>query len=134
MESYFFFTFTVTSWHAYQERLFADPVYTSLKLQCPNPFPDSTSHLAATNLPVPPDSSGGNGVNYHQYGSANFRHQHETGAAVSSTDPDYGAGTTVHNASTSYSQVHHGINLHQRRGSLQLWQFLVALLDEPTQR
>lgn len=30
--------------------------------------------------------------------------------------------------------IHSSGSLHQRRGSLQLWQFLVALLDEPASR
>lgn len=131
------FFFAVSSWHAYQERLFADPIYTSLKLQCPqqgqqghlpNPFPDSTSHLTSVNLA---DSSVAAAAaqaasyhhhhhHHHQY--ATFRHQHaEANTVVSSTEPDYGSGigTTIQNGgSTGLNQISHGINLHQRRGKL----------------
>lgn len=54
-------------------------------------------------------------------------------------DSDY-----VNNSPTTTSTNHHSLTnilnsttsttTHQRRGSLQLWQFLVALLDEPASR
>lgn len=130
---------SATPWHCYQDRLFTDPIYTSLKLQCSQqqhipatPFPDSTSHLAASTTnsmsQMPPDSSG---LNYHH--AYSFRHHQDAAATgVSSTDPDYGGG--ISSAQSSLNQIPHGLNIHQRRGSLQLWQFLVALLDEPAQR
>lgn len=49
-------------------------------------------------------------------------------------DVDY-----MHNSSSNMPQANvlnstASVGTHQRRGSLQLWQFLVALLDEPTSR
>lgn len=143
---YFLYSAAV-SWHCYQDRLFSDPIYTSLKLQCPqqqhipaSPFPDSTSHLSSTSnsmVQIQPDSSvgggGGSGSSLNYHSAYAFRHHQEASTAtVSSTDPDYGGG--ISSAQSSLNQLPHGINIHQRRGSLQLWQFLVALLDEPAQR
>lgn len=129
--------FPVTSWHSYQERLFTDPIYTSLKLQpgthqhipvTHSQYPDSTSHIASTaTSQVPSDTSGLS--SYPQ--TYTFRHQDTSTTVVSSTDQEY---PTIASPQSTLNQVHNGINLHQRRGSLQLWQFLVALLDEPTQR
>lgn len=126
---------TVSSW--YPERLFVDPIYTSLKLQCPQQslaIPDSTSHLAAAVASNSTESSS------YQYSSSSFRPHHvETPSSataansVSSTEPDYGGVSQASSSASLNSQISHGINLHQRRGSLQLWQFLVALLDEPAQ-
>lgn len=69
-------------------------------------------------------------------------------AAVSSTDAEYEAVLhaggaqmlSVHSTHVASSSSAHngnavtGVGMHQRRGSLQLWQFLVALLDEPSAR
>lgn len=54
---------------------------------------------------------------------------------VSSTEPDFGSNIVSSNHS-AINVIHStaGGTLHQRRGSLQLWQFLVALLDEPAAR
>lgn len=78
---------------------------------------------------IPPDSSG---LNYHHAYSFRQHQDASTTTGVSSTDPDYGG--SINSAQSSLNQLPHGINIHQRRGSLQLWQFLVALLDEPAQR
>lgn len=56
---------------------------------------------------------------------------------VTSTEPEFPVSSM---SSNHHGHHHHTSNgggsnsLHQRRGSLQLWQFLVALLDEPTAR
>lgn len=53
---------------------------------------------------------------------------------------DYAGNTSglLNNTNNSVSQMNglnaQAMNPHQRRGSLQLWQFLVALLDEPASR
>ncbi|XP_049548301.1 ETV5-related protein Ets96B-like [Anopheles darlingi] len=183
------------AWHTYSERMFSDPLYTSLKLQTQQSsppqlvpqhsiFPDSTSsHLATAAAAAAaavsleshqhsllaghgtsqPSSGGGGGGDGHHASSVaeSFLHQQSTAGAgsvgyayrqtadmVSSSESDYcnGSGTTG-NAGTIASISTTTTNpsplsalqggpgagpLHQRRGSLQLWQFLVALLDEPT--
>ncbi|XP_063706245.1 protein C-ets-2-like [Culicoides brevitarsis] len=123
----------VTNWQSYQERWFADPIYTSMKLQSNNnqhlshsPYPDSTSHLtSASSSQIVSDTSSTS--SYSQ--SFGYRHQ-DSSTVVSSTDSEY---PTIASSPSSLNQIHNGIGLHQRRGSLQLWQFLVALLDEPSQ-
>lgn len=58
-------------------------------------------------------------------------------AAVSSTEPDFGSSSVVSSNHAGNVNVIHSTasgSLNQRRGSLQLWQFLVALLDEPAAR
>lgn len=56
------------------------------------------------------------------------------------TAQDYGNNVSAHSANANHPPTHlNGLNntapgTHQRRGSLQLWQFLVALLDEPESR
>uniref|UniRef100_A0A336MJH9 CSON002020 protein n=1 Tax=Culicoides sonorensis TaxID=179676 RepID=A0A336MJH9_CULSO len=135
---FFFCILTVSSWHSYQERLFTDPIYTSLKLQPGShhhipgshaQFPDSTSHLnsSASQVPTSQDTSG---LSAYSQNYASYRHQDPSTTVVSSTDSEY---PSLSSPQSNINQVQHGINLHQRRGSLQLWQFLVALLDEPSQ-
>lgn len=134
----FLITQSVSSWHSYQERLFTDPIYTSLKLQpgthhqhipvSHSQYPDSTSHLASTASSQISNETSGLSSYAQTY---TFRHQDPSTTVVSSTDPEY---PPLPSPQSSLNQVHNGINLHQRRGSLQLWQFLVALLDEPSQR
>lgn len=96
-----------------------------------SPYPDSTSHhlspssIHGASTTQLPDSSG----TYQNYP---FRPS-ET-SIVTSTEPDYGAvsNLTGQNLSTPPNlQTTNTTSIHQRRGSLQLWQFLVALLDEP---
>lgn len=64
---------------------------------------------------------------------------------VTSTDPEFGANGSMSSEQLHSSHQHHLLHhsssggggpggMHQRRGSLQLWQFLVALLDEPAAR
>jgi ets translocation variant 5 len=152
---------TVSSWHSqYNERMFNDPLYTTLKLQSPmgqhqttqqqqqqqqisvsastssphhlhqqiNPYPDSTSHHSLSTVPsVPlPDST------YHHHHHSNYIYR--SSDISSSTEQDYPVTpliTSTHTHSLGISQTG---QVHQRRGSLQLWQFLVALLDEPSVR
>lgn len=52
----------------------------------------------------------------------------DSSTAVSSTDSDFKL-ESLYAANNNISTSH---TVSQRRGSLQLWQFLVALLDEPT--
>uniref|UniRef100_A0A182F169 Uncharacterized protein n=1 Tax=Anopheles albimanus TaxID=7167 RepID=A0A182F169_ANOAL len=179
------------AWHTYSERMFSDPLYTSLKLQTQQSsppqlvpqhsiFPDSTSsHLAtaaaAAAAAVSLESHqhsllAGHGANQPSSGTDghhasavadSFLHQQSTPGAgtvgyayrqtadmVSSSESDYcnGSGSTgntgtiasISTTTTNPSPLSAlqggpgGGPLHQRRGSLQLWQFLVALLDEPT--
>ncbi|XP_050093606.1 ETV5-related protein Ets96B [Anopheles aquasalis] len=181
------------AWHTYSERMFSDPLYTSLKLQTQQSsppqlvpqhsiFPDSTSsHLAtaaaAAAAAVSLEShqhpllaghgasqpSSGTDHGHHASSVAeSFLHQQstpgagsvgyayrQTGDMVSSSESDYcnGSGGTgnagtiasISTTTTNPSPLSAlqgggpgGGPLHQRRGSLQLWQFLVALLDEPT--
>lgn len=47
-------------------------------------------------------------------------------------DVDYMNNSSLNTAQTNSLNSTTSIGTHQRRGSLQLWQFLVALLDEPT--
>ncbi|XP_065095221.1 ETV5-related protein Ets96B-like [Ochlerotatus camptorhynchus] len=139
----------VTAWHTYSERMFTDPLYTSLKLQSQQSsspqlaqhsiFPDSTSHLSSTldHAPCLPAA--------HSADTAeSFLHQgyayRQPSDIVTSSEPDYCSTAGGSSALTSITTTNPsplnslpGPNgpLHQRRGSLQLWQFLVALLDEP---
>lgn len=59
---------------------------------------------------------------------------------IDATSGDYMSNTNGlgNNTNNTISQLNglnsQAINPHQRRGSLQLWQFLVALLDEPASR
>lgn len=50
---------------------------------------------------------------------------------MTSTAPDLGSSNHLTSEPTVASYPHTN-PIHQRRGSLQLWQFLVALLDEPS--
>ncbi|XP_053676167.1 ETV5-related protein Ets96B [Anopheles nili] len=166
------------AWHSYSERMFSDPLYTSLKLQSQQSsppqlvpqhsiFPDSTSHLAtaaaaaAASLEhhqhslvvgahgvgqqVSSDGSQATDPFLHQPGSVGGSYAYRQPAdIVTSSETDYcnaagssasiGSITTTTNPSPLSALQQTGGNgpLHQRRGSLQLWQFLVALLDEPT--
>lgn len=108
-------------------------------------YPDSTSHLIHSTPPstlaAVPTAQATNSndtsisdASYHP--NYSFRCA-ETASVSSSGENDYvinsnvvtsnqNNGTTVLASSTT--------GLHQRRGSLQLWQFLVALLDEPAAR
>uniref|UniRef100_A0A182IWI4 Uncharacterized protein n=1 Tax=Anopheles atroparvus TaxID=41427 RepID=A0A182IWI4_ANOAO len=168
---------STAAWHSYSERMFSDPLYTSLKLQTQQSsppqlvpqhssmFPDSTSHLATAAAAVAAASlehqhsllvvgHGGQSQQTSSDGSQateSFLHQtsagysyRQTSDIVTSSETDYctavsgSSGTIANIASTtnpsplSALQGGTGGPLHQRRGSLQLWQFLVALLDEPT--
>ncbi|XP_058056539.1 ETV5-related protein Ets96B-like [Anopheles bellator] len=162
------------AWHSYSERMFSDPLYTSLKLQTQQSsppqlvpqhsiFPDSTSHLAsaAAAAAVSLDHQhslvvGGHGTAQQTSGDGSqaaesFLHQaagggysyRQTADIVTSSETDYctatGTSATIASITTTTNPsplgaLEAGSNgpLHQRRGSLQLWQFLVALLDEPT--
>ncbi|XP_050077258.1 ETV5-related protein Ets96B [Anopheles maculipalpis] len=165
------------AWHSYSERMFSDPLYTSLKLQTAQQssppqlvpqhsiFPDSTSHLAsaavvaAASLEHHQHSLAAIGTHGVQQGDGShatdpFLHQSSVGGGypyrqpadiVTSSETDYCTGpggtsasiasiTTTTNPSPLGTLQQNGSNgtLHQRRGSLQLWQFLVALLDEPS--
>lgn len=91
-------------------------------------FPDSTSQISSTSHPTQL-ALDGSSVSYSQ--GYSFRHQDPSTTVVSSTEPE---NSSVASSQSNLNQTQHGINLHQRRGSLQLWQFLVALLDEPSQR
>uniref|UniRef100_A0A182T5S4 ETS domain-containing protein n=1 Tax=Anopheles maculatus TaxID=74869 RepID=A0A182T5S4_9DIPT len=166
------------AWHSYSERMFSDPLYTSLKLQTAQQssppqlvpqhsiFPDSTSHLASAAVAAAASlehhhqhslaAIGTHGVQQGDGGHATdpFLHQSSVGGGypyrqpadiVTSSETDYCTGpggtsasiasiTTTTNPSPLGALQQNGSNgtLHQRRGSLQLWQFLVALLDEPS--
>jgi hypothetical protein len=52
---------------------------------------------------------------------------------VTTTSNQSQASISMPNATLQSNIMHHtgAINFQQRRGSLQLWQFLIALLDEP---
>lgn len=95
----------------------------------------------------PPDSSIGS---YHNSGYPSYRSSSDLPTStVSSTEPDYGANVGSSNQSSTL-HINANVNgnsgcngdgtgitngsIHHRRGSLQLWQFLVALLDEPAAR
>jgi ets translocation variant 5 len=145
-----FFATKVSSWHSqYNERMFNDPLYTSLKLQCPqqphqqqqqqasqdpgsplhlqqqvtSPYPDSTSHHSGV-----ADST------YHHHSHHHSSYIYRSPDITSSTEAEYTVApliTSTHGHSLAIGQTG---QIHQRRGSLQLWQFLVALLDEPAVR
>ncbi|KFB39854.1 hypothetical protein ZHAS_00007226 [Anopheles sinensis] len=171
---------STAAWHSYSERMFSDPLYTSLKLQTQQSsppqlvpqhssiFPDSTSHLASAAAAVAAASLehqhsllvAGHGGQSQQPSNSDgsqatettFLHQstagysyRQTADIVTSSESDYctavnGSSGAIANIATTtnpspLSALQGGGNggpLHQRRGSLQLWQFLVALLDEPT--
>ncbi|XP_062553239.1 ETV5-related protein Ets96B-like isoform X2 [Armigeres subalbatus] len=139
----------VTAWHTYSERMFTDPLYTTLKLQSQQSsspqlsqhsiFPDSTSHLASALEHTPCLTTA-----HPNDAAESFLHQGYTyrqpSDIVTSSEPDYcstagGSSALASITTTNPSPLNAlpGPNgpLHQRRGSLQLWQFLVALLDEP---
>ncbi|XP_052864574.1 ETV5-related protein Ets96B-like [Anopheles cruzii] len=164
------------AWHSYSERMFSDPLYTSLKLQTQQSsppqlvpqhsiFPDSTSHLSASAAAAAASVSldhqhslvvGGHGTAHQTSGDGSqaaesFLHHaagggysyRQTADMVTSSETDYctatGTSATIASITTTTNPsplgaLQAGSNgpLHQRRGSLQLWQFLVALLDEPT--
>lgn len=110
-----------------------------------------TTSTQLSNLEPPPDSSiSSYHSNYNSYRSSDL-----PTSTVSSTEPDFGSNVVSSNQpnallingngtngggggdTTSVSIGNGGNgngNIHQRRGSLQLWQFLVALLDEPAAR
>lgn len=121
-------------------------------------YPDSTSHLLHTSTSAlsstsiisstsptttPTQLSNCNEVSIGSY-QTNYAFHPSDVACVSSTDPDYAINSNVvssnqPNAGNSLLTSHAAAaaaaaGLHQRRGSLQLWQFLVALLDEPAAR
>ncbi|XP_055600580.1 ETV5-related protein Ets96B [Uranotaenia lowii] len=163
----------VTAWHTYSERMFSDPLYTSLKLthsqqqSSSSPqltqhsiFPDSTSsHLSSAldhSLSAAAAAHHHHHHHHHHQSSAAdaaeaFLQQHQGYSAyrqpsdiVTSSEPDYCSATSVGAGQTALASISttnpsplnsltggHNGPLHQRRGSLQLWQFLVALLDEP---
>ncbi|XP_055547910.1 ETV5-related protein Ets96B isoform X2 [Wyeomyia smithii] len=145
----------VTAWHTYSERMFTDPLYTSLKLQSQQQsagsspqlsqhsiFPDSTSHLTSaldhSHSIASHQQDTAEPFFHHQAGYASYRQPSDV---VTSSEPDYcstgatGASTLTTISTTNPSPLNSlsvaSGPLHQRRGSLQLWQFLVALLDEP---
>lgn len=106
-------------------------------------YPDSTSHLLHTtsttshqtisSVDVPISGS------YHSnYAFRAGETATATVASVTSTDTDYVINSNVvtsnQNNATTAVLASSTTGLHQRRGSLQLWQFLVALLDEPAAR
>ncbi|XP_058454043.1 ETV5-related protein Ets96B [Malaya genurostris] len=144
----------VTAWHTYSERMFNDPLYTSLKLQSQQQsatsspqltqhsiFPDSTSHLSSAldhTHSISAHQTDTTDSFLHHQGYASYRQPSDV---VTSSEPDYcntgsGNGSALTNISTTNPSPLNSLPvpngpLHQRRGSLQLWQFLVALLDEP---
>ncbi|XP_055678050.1 uncharacterized protein LOC129786831 [Lutzomyia longipalpis] len=140
----------VEGWHtSYPDRLFTDQIYSNMKsvvtqTVCgsqgissshPSIYPDSTSHINHS-----PIVSTGNHHHHlvessqHNYQqSYNLRSNSDTTAAVTSTEPDYIPSCGGSNNNSAAVTIHpSNTTIHQRRGSLQLWQFLVALLDEPT--
>ncbi|KAG4077794.1 hypothetical protein HA402_011223 [Bradysia odoriphaga] len=68
---------------------------------------------------------------HHSISTYPYRSPADTTTAVSSTEPDFGSTVTSNQTGSGVGVIHSSGSLHQRRGSLQLWQFLVALLDEP---
>lgn len=134
---------TVSAWH-YQEKLFPEPLYTNLKIQTTSStstssqhlqqpqhiqhsiYPDSTSHHHQSPQLVHDTST----ISPYHHSNYPYRSPADT-TAVSSTEPDFGSSVTSNQTS---GVIHSSGSLHQRRGSLQLWQFLVALLDEPASR
>lgn len=140
----------ISAWH-YQEKIYSEPSsYTTLKAQ-PNqndsnissnisshhqsPYPDSTSHLIH-------GSSSSHQANSNELSTtgtyhSNYGYRATESASVSSTEPDYVVNSSVissNQTNSTLSSITNSTGLHQRRGSLQLWQFLVALLDEPAAR
>uniref|UniRef100_A0A1B0D9B5 Uncharacterized protein n=1 Tax=Phlebotomus papatasi TaxID=29031 RepID=A0A1B0D9B5_PHLPP len=141
----------VEGWHpSYPDRLFTDQIYSNMKsvvtqTVCgsqgissshPSIYPDSTSHI--NHSPIVSTGSHHHHLTespQHSYQqNYSIRSTADTSAAVTSTEPDYisSCGGSSNNSS-AISAIHQtSAAMHQRRGSLQLWQFLVALLDEPT--
>ncbi|GAB0094875.1 ETV5-related protein Ets96B [Sergentomyia squamirostris] len=139
------------AWHSpYSDRLFTDQIYSNMKsvvtqTVCGSQgissnhgsiYPDSTSHI---NHHSPIVSSG----SHHHHLTESTQHSYQqnyglrstdTSATVTSTEPDYisSCGGSSNNSSAIAAIHQSNTTIHQRRGSLQLWQFLVALLDEPT--
>lgn len=54
--------------------------------------------------------------------------------ASTGNDVDYMNNSSSHTTQANVLNSTTSVGTHQRRGSLQLWQFLVALLDEPSSR
>ncbi|KAL5286710.1 ETV4 family protein [Megaselia abdita] len=95
-------------------------------------YPDSTTsthpQAVTTSTTEPPSVE----INFDSYrnpntSSAYHHHHHHVDSVVSSTENDL----KFENIYGSCNPIS-GNTINQRRGSLQLWQFLVALLDEPS--
>lgn len=111
-------------------------------------YPDSTSHLLhttqATSSSATASAQLATGDAAHlptSYHSNYTFRAAEPVASVSSSETEYAINSNVvtsnqGNAAVATTSVlaSSTTGLHQRRGSLQLWQFLVALLDEPAAR
>lgn len=111
-------------------------------------YPDSTSHLLhttqATTSPSSPTSqltvATGDVVSIPTSYHSNYAFRGAEPASVSSSETEYVINSNVVTsnqgsaATTTSVLASSTTGLHQRRGSLQLWQFLVALLDEPAAR
>lgn len=110
-------------------------IQTNQATHCPEPvhflnLPSSPTHITTTTV----DESSMIGTYQSNYTFSTNDLNHDVSA------PDYGNNVNAHPINTNNSAIHlNGLNntttgTHQRRGSLQLWQFLVALLDEPESR
>lgn len=98
-------------------------------IHTPPHIPTPVSHTVPVIPPQIPPSS----IYHHSYnGYIGNTHLHHENSTVSSTAPDL--GTHHIKIDTNVGVYQQNTTIHQRRGSLQLWQFLVALLDEPTSR
>lgn len=112
-------------------------------------YPDSTSHLLHHTIPhataLSPSAvaaasqlaAGESAAAYHgSYASAFRSGDGVVTGATSSNDTEYVINSNVVTSNQSANAVttSSSASMHQRRGSLQLWQFLVALLDEPSAR
>lgn len=98
-------------------------------------YPDSTSHLIHPSSTVQTTTPNDTTISGSYHTNYTFRGAEAT--TVSSSEADYVINSNVvtsnqTNGATVLASSTTG--LHQRRGSLQLWQFLVALLDEPAAR
>ncbi|KAJ6637880.1 ETV5-related protein Ets96B [Pseudolycoriella hygida] len=132
----------ISAWH-YQEKLFPEPLYTNLKIQStPSNTSTSTQHLQQPHIQhsIYPDSTSHHHqspqlvheISHPTYHHTNYSYRSPPDTtAVSSTEPDFGSNVTSNQTINGVGVIHSSGSLHQRRGSLQLWQFLVALLDEP---
>lgn len=131
--------------------MFVEPsMYSNLKLQTSHDanslqshinahqsvYPDSTSHLINTS-PSSLSAAAAGDVSISGSYHSNYAFRTTETASVSSTETNYVINSNIvtsNQANSTTVLASSTTGIHQRRGSLQLWQFLVALLDEPAAR